>query len=561
MRIFRTILTPLLLLLAVVGCRSERATLDAIEHAEHIVKDYPDSALRIVRGVNPDNLRGKRDKMHYRLVLSEALYHNRIDSDCDTLTRPLFDYYMYSDSHAERARAMYQHAMANYYIEENTKAMYAFFEAEKSLNIEDDTRLRGLINLYMGKIYHKEFLFENAIERFKLAEQYFSEIDIQYHRIYSTFYIGKNYLNIRNHEESLMYLTQAKDYTIENGYYELLGEILSDLVIAYYDYDDKDSCAEMLAYYEKYDCLTHNECLYYSYKAIISASQHDFDSAEKYIQLAEKYNTPTAVIVQFAQWQIMLYRKDYKSALTHYIEMIKKQDSDTYKALQHSILNSQLDVLKSDNELISLQNQRIKTQYIYTTIVIVLILLLLIVYIRYRNSQYRHKLSSYVSTIDKLNLICQDINQTKLIQNTIERLYRGNINEISRLCEIYYEHSTPSRLTSKVMAHISNQIDILKNDKNKLSELEEAVNTSYDGLMSKLRECCPSLTEREMRIALYSYVGFSNQAICLLVDVNTERLPKIKYNIREQIKKSNSPYIAQLIAPLSRNKTTDVHNL
>ena len=111
------------------------------------------------------------------------------------------------------------------------------------------------------------------------------------------------------------------------------------------------------------------------------------------------------------------------------------------------------------------------------------------------------------------------------------------------------------------MAHISNQIDILKNDKNKLSELEEAVNTSYDGLMSKLRECFPSLTEREMRIALYSYVGFSNQAICLLVDVNTERLPKIKYNIREQIKKSNSPYITQLIAPLSRNKTTDAQNL
>lgn len=560
MRIIHTISLLLFVLLG-IGCSTDKATLDTIDYAERIAEEQPDSTLLILNSIDTRRLRTKHDEMRLRLITSEALYYQRANIGIDSLTQPLFTYYFDSDLHTERARAMYQCAMAYLQDGEHAKAMYAFFEAEKSLNVEENTRLRGLINLNMGKIYHDELLYENAIERLMLAEKCFADVGLGYHRIYAISFIGKNYLNIREYDESLKYLTQAMNYTIEHEYYTLLSEILGDMAMVYYDKNDFDSCENVLANFEKYDCFTYNECLYYSYKAILSAVRQDFDSAEQYIQLVEPYDTSTDVVVQYAKLQIAVHKKEYKSAFDQYANLIQKQDAGTLNALQHTILNSQLEVLKYDNQLISLKNQRMKMLYIYTTIVILLILLLLIVYTRYRHTRYHHKISSYVSTIDKLNLLCQDVNQTKLIKNTIERLYRGNINEISRLCEIYYEHSTHSRLTTNVMAYIFNQIDQLKNDRNKLRELEEAVNIAYDGLMFKLRECCPSLSEREMRIALYSYVGFSNQAICLLVDVNTERLPKIKYNMREQIKRSNSPYVAQLIAPLRGSKAVNIDTL
>lgn len=109
MRFLRYIL--LLFLVEGIGCTTPSETLALIEHSERVAIDYPDSALMLIESVDRANIRGKRDMAHYRLAYSEALYHNQIDSDCDSLTRPLFDYYYDSDNHAERARVMYQHLM------------------------------------------------------------------------------------------------------------------------------------------------------------------------------------------------------------------------------------------------------------------------------------------------------------------------------------------------------------------------------------------------------------------------------------------------------------------
>ena len=62
------------------------------------------------------------------------------------------------------------------------------------------------------------------------------------------------------------------------------------------------------------------------------------------------------------------------------------------------------------------------------------------------------------------------------------------------------------------------------------------------------------LCERDIRIALYTYAGFSNRAISLLVGCNSETLPKLKYSIREQIKRSQASDIEVLTTPLYNKK-------
>ena len=156
--------------------------------------------------------------------------------------------------------------------------------------------------------------------------------------------------------------------------------------------------------------------------------------------------------------------------------------------------------------------------------------------------------------IDGLELMRKDISQTEQMASTIEKLYRQSIYDLSTLCEIYYEQGDSKRRTAKIVSEVEQSIEALKNDKLKLSELETAVNLSMDNIMKRLREQCPSLNERDMRIALYTYAGFSNRAISLLVDVNSETLPKIKYKIREYIKQSNSPDAEMLILPLTQKK-------
>ena len=110
------------------------------------------------------------------------------------------------------------------------------------------------------------------------------------------------------------------------------------------------------------------------------------------------------------------------------------------------------------------------------------------------------------------------------------------------------------RLAAKIFAQVSSNIERLKNDSERIEELELAVNLSCDDIVRKLREQCPMLGEREMRIALYTYAGFSNRAISLLVGCSSETLPKLKYGIREQIKRSQAVDTEVLIAPLYNKK-------
>ena len=93
-----------------VAC-SSREALRSIERAEQLLEEAPEEALRVMEGVDGAALRTEEDRARYALVYSEACYHSYIDVDVDTLTQSMMRYYLESDNHAERARAMFQHAV------------------------------------------------------------------------------------------------------------------------------------------------------------------------------------------------------------------------------------------------------------------------------------------------------------------------------------------------------------------------------------------------------------------------------------------------------------------
>ena len=81
--------------------------------------------------------------------------------------------------------------------------------------------------------------------------------------------------------------------------------------------------------------------------------------------------------------------------------------------------------------------------------------------------------------------------------------------------------------------------------------MESAVNRYRNNIMSKLREQMPKLSERDVRIALYSFAGFSNRAIALFIDSDPINVSKMKYNLKQKIKKSELNDAETFIAALS----------
>jgi FixJ family two-component response regulator len=69
--------------------------------------------------------------------------------------------------------------------------------------------------------------------------------------------------------------------------------------------------------------------------------------------------------------------------------------------------------------------------------------------------------------------------------------------------------------------------------------------------MRRLRQLLPKLSERDYRVALYSFAGFSNRAIAIFIDSDPVSVSKIKYNIKTKIKSVESVDVSALVAALS----------
>lgn len=132
-------------------------------------------------------------------------------------------------------------------------------------------------------------------------------------------------------------------------------------------------------------------------------------------------------------------------------------------------------------------------------------------------------------------MLSRRTDNTDAIIKEIESLYQPNVRELNSLCEIFYENVDSDKFAKRIVLEVSQIINKLKDDDVKLEKLERIVNIYKGDVMSKLREQCYTLTDREIKIALYTFAGFSNRAISMLVECRAETLPKIKYKIRSKV--------------------------
>ena len=94
-------------------------------------------------------------------------------------------------------------------------------------------------------------------------------------------------------------------------------------------------------------------------------------------------------------------------------------------------------------------------------------------------------------------------------------------------------------------------IEAIKNDAKRLEELERAVDEYRGGLMRRLTALLPKLSERDRRVSLYVFAGFSNRAIAIFIDSDPVSVSKIRYNIKQKIKNVGGEGADTLIDALS----------
>lgn len=523
----------LLLILLCVGCSTPQHTLELINRSESVAEEYPDSALLLIQQVDSRRVRGKQDKARYRLIYSEALYHNQIDSDCDSLTRPLFDYYYYSDCHEERARAMYQHGRVMYNSGNNAEAMYALLEAEKSLQYYDNPRLLGLVHRAKGDIYGSECLYQNALHSYKYAYDIFSGLSLEYHSISSLLTIGELHMYLKKYDIAEKCLNDVITKSEEYGYHELYScavDVLCDLYVYTSQYKEIEKFIEVLDSCNPYEGF---DIQRYFYKSILYSSLGDKEQALKYLDLANGCQNPNTIEIEYLK-SIVYYNIGDNAQAAYWLQQNKIQQEELMLSiLELPILNSQIELLKRDMDIAKERAQNLRFRYIIIFLLLISISVGVVLYVRQRMIMQRHEIEKYISMISELKQ--SYVNSSSKILQEVRSVYGDKLSDINNILEVYYEHGNTSRESSKIVEQVKAIIDSIRNDSNYISQLERLVNLHHDNILVVIKDSNIRLSDKEQRYILYILSGLSNRSICLLLGIDDAALYRIKYKVKNKM--------------------------
>ena len=520
---------------------------------------------------NTPNIERKasHEKALAAMLRSEDIYINSDTPNFSSKDIALMEeFYLTSDIHSERARALFFCAQQSYANGNTAEALLRLIEAEKSAESSKDKLYEGRIHRLMGDIYGEECLFKNALDEYAICKQCFIESGMDVHARYADYDIGVTHIHSRNFIEAERCLKEVLTYAAEESllglYYGALHHLI-DLAIYREKYDE---CKSYLALYNEADSDYYNmEHRQYT-EAIIKAHEGNIAAAEAILSTISPEVVANNIEDYYHTYYIVYRMAGNNDMAIEWLERGKShQDRLILEVLNQPTLNIEVELLQSRlaaerNERMLMDKNRaqelkhaeaerehLRTRNILTITIIIVIFLLILAYIRHRWMKRNRDIEQYVETIQELQMASRDLPEK--MNSMITSIYRDRFSELNELCEIYYDHNGTTRQKNLVFNQLCATIDAIKSDERRLMDMEEAVNRYRNDLMVRLREQVGKLSERDIRVALYIFAGFSSRAISIFMDSDPVTVSKMRYNIKQKIKNSNAEDMELLLQAIA----------
>ena len=516
---------------------SDRAALESVEQVLATAEEHPAEALEQIRSIDPNKLHGEHNRARYALAYSEALYYNRIDSDCDTLVGPMMRYYIHHDNnHSERARALYQYALVKYNNRKFPEALFAIEEAHKSLDISEDYKLRGLLCRYEGYMYQTEYMFYNSYKAHIKGYEYFGKAGLSLYMGYALMHAGTAMARTVDYNDAVSILEQAYDLAIANNNKHLLCHVVYEQCRIHIQNGEYDKCEATISILNTHDCALYYQSDFNCIRAMIAASKNNIKLAQQYLKKAENNITPNDELLDYAKYVVAFLSKDNATAMELYNIMVKEQNRVVHSSLKASILNDQINYLRENIKQEQREKRLLCQRNIVIYTIIFLIFIAVYIYVIYRIKAQNNRVINYIETIGQLQENYDHLSSK--LHNEVVTIYGDYFNDLNALCEIKHTYSASSRESAKIFEKVNNIIKDMRKDSSRMQKLEQIVNLHNEDIIMRLRETT-SLHDKELRFILYTIVGFSTQSIAMLLEIETASVWRLKYNIKKKLSAIN----------------------
>lgn len=565
----RSIFLPIIIAISLlVGCnKSAPKAVKALNRAEAVMEEHPDSAFKILSALDTATLCSDADRALYALLYTQAQVKNKHKELDDSLILSAVSYY---NEYSEPRYKM----LANYYYglllsrkEQVTQSVQVLLIALDIAEQLNDNFYAAMASRELSVLFEKSMNPAEEVEYAEKAYEYINKTGKQSHIDWEISGLAIAYNNHQLHDKSI-YLAQSLIDTLEKRPNQSLEiEVLRNLIhslistkrsieaihyaerlISLSDASDEDKAWLGLCYaltgkkdsaniilqqldtvtgvtdWLKYELATQVGNKESAYKAL----KNLHDNNEKQIEMRFTQSATLSMLKHHEQEKEIANEKAKTAQITIWLIIIscvfiisigvvfiivirrrqketKKQNNIIAKKLHQTIQLHELEKRLADEKNNKIQEALYATQYKYEII--------------------KEKTNHLSQALDEKQTQLESVNQ-ELLNMTKDYMKQKqavaqhtdmHYKMIDEACTILWENPNPETASGKIEGWLNSFIAEMGATPEKLKALEDFADKCYNNIMSDLHAAFPKINEKDYKLFLYNLFGLSSAAIAKLI--------------------------------------------
>ena len=434
------------LMLVGVACRrSPHGTEAQLVAIDSLVSAQPDSALALLAGINADSLPADLRADHDMLT-TQALYKAYIPASTDTLIARAWSYYRDHGPYDRRIRAMLYSGTTAEELGRPDSAMRWYKRTELESR-PDDHYHRAYAQECMGTVYQTNYLFQHAIEKYRLVISNENKLTDSTIIKFCTLQLTKLYL--LEHLDSVRYfLNKLEKYINSSSHDPNYERLFRENSIFYHYYNEDYLHTVELGQRAIVSDSNLVSCACWQVVSIAYAKQKNIDSAKYFFAHAPMPTNLDDSVWSFqAKSEISLLEGNLPASVEHKTNADELAGIKVFNSLKNTLFKQESKEEKEWRE--EQQHQDFLIKEIVIIIVATLVFLLLFIIYWYREAKKKRELRDMKQFIEQLELQAESEQQ-------LREEYRQTKEQLeSRNAEIVSIHSSMDHFTETLRTLLS----------------------------------------------------------------------------------------------------------
>lgn len=519
-----------------LGSCCNRSTVSCLRSAESLISSRPDSALILLRSIDPSDLRSKKSEAKYALLMSAALDKNYIDICSDSLIQKAVNYYSKNGEPKDKMLSWYYEGICLKNGRDLIPAMIALEKAEKeALDLEDWFYL-GLVYRNKAALFNMSNNLVGATENWGKAVSCFEKAHADIYKAFAELSLAIDYSNEKEFDLADSLLLKIKSEYPSNRNLQV-HSCLTEAGLLVQKGIEPEKALDLFREVPK----SRFSVMDYGYLAQAFEMVGRKDSSDYWLSVGYRISSDEKEIatLDYLKSIIENRRGNYGEAFRLVDHAASVQDSLTRVLLQQSVSAAQRDYYKNETLLKEGRIRSMRERAIFGVVVSLLIILILIMTViaisRKKDRLLKEQLARLAYEENELDRLNRDN------AHLVGSLFSERINRLDQLCESYFK-SEDEKEQSLVFKQIKGIAAKIRKDEGLFIALEKDLNRYCNDIMTKLRHQVPRIKGENYRMIMLFFAGFSYETVLFILNKNSiDSLKTARSRFRKEITDAQAP--------------------